>query len=364
MFNDVYKNKKVLVTGHTGFKGSWLTMWLLKLGARICGISDRIPTSPSLFEDLDLVSSIEHHICDVNDRSQLQIIVESFEPDFVFHLAAESLVSEAYTDPLKTLRVNVLGTACVLDVLRACNRKCVAIVITSDKCYENFEWVWGYRETDSIGGKDIYSASKGAAELIVHAYFCTFFNHEQSKVRVASARAGNVIGGGDWAKGRLVVDCVKSWASGKSVNIRSPLSTRPWQHVLEPLSGYLMLGLKLSLDRSLSGESFNFGPRPDQNKSVMQLLNDLAVRWGWAESSAAYTLDENVNLNEAGALRLNCDKASEILEWEACLDYQLLTQFVADWYHGYFEGESAVVLTGVQMNNYFSLARQQKLSWV
>jgi len=276
MFDGKYQGKRVLITGHTGFKGAWLTAWLLKLGAKVCGVSDRIPSNPSIFAEIGLEQKIEHHFCDIRDLAAFSNILECFEPHFVFHLAAQPIVSVSYDDPVDTISTNVMGTTVLLEALRRWNKECSVVVITSDKCYENVEWAWGYKETDQLGGRDIYSGSKGAAEVIFHAYYSSFFMGKESKVKLASGRAGNVIGGGDWAKDRIVVDCMKSWAEGRSVEIRCPEATRPWQHVLEPLSGYLTLGVNLTSAKTLSGESFNFGPRAEQTKTVLQLLTDLS----------------------------------------------------------------------------------------
>ena len=279
VFSNIYKEKKVLVTGHTGFKGTWLTAWLLNLGAQVIGISKDIPTQPSMFEILGLKDKIQHHLIDIRDFDLLNQVITSEKPDFVFHLAAQAIVSTSYSEPMETISSNVMGTTKVLETLRVSNHECTAIIITSDKAYDNVEQVWGYKENDPMGGKDIYSGSKGAAELIFKSYFHSFFKSDESNVRVAVARAGNVIGGGDWAKDRLVVDCMKSWSNKKIVEIRSPLATRPWQHVLEPLSGYLNLGQLLFNDSSLNGEGFNFGPLAEQNQNVKQVVKDLSQYW-------------------------------------------------------------------------------------
>jgi len=252
MFSDIYKGKKVLVTGHTGFKGTWLTTWLLSLDADVIGISKDIPTQPSMFEILGLEDKIQHHNIDIRDISALSQVITDEKPDFVFHLAAQAIVSISYDDPLDTISSNLMGTTNLLESLRISNHQCTAIIITSDKAYDNVEQIWGYKENDPMGGKDIYSGSKGASELIFKSYYHSFFKSEESSVRLAVARAGNVIGGGDWAQDRIVVDCVEAWSKPKSVEIRSPGATRPWQHVLEPLSGYLNLGQELYNDRGLN----------------------------------------------------------------------------------------------------------------
>lgn len=363
MFDNIYLGKKVLVTGHTGFKGAWLTSWLLKLGANVCGISIDVPTQPSMFEEMKLKDRIEHHISDVCDYDKTNSIISNFKPDFIFHLAAQAIVSLSYESPLDTIKTNVIGTATLLECLRNITHSCTVILITSDKCYENVEWVWGYKETDALGGKDIYSGSKGAAEVIIHAYQKSFFE-AGSNVRMATARAGNVIGGGDWAKDRIVVDCMKNWAVGERVEIRSPEATRPWQHVLEPLSGYLTLGSKLSNDSKLNGESFNFGPKSEQNHTVLDLLKDLSRFWDFETSENMYDVTDNIPFHEAGLLKLNCDKALFHLKWEANLGYEQCVKFVSEWYFSFYQMQPNVYeLTMRQLESYENLAIQRKLIW-
>lgn len=365
MFANIYSGKKVLVTGHTGFKGTWLTCWLLELGANVVGISKDIPTQPSMFEELKLDEKISHHILNICDKEKLSEIFNREKPDFVFHLAAQAIVSTSYANPLETIQTNVLGTANVLDCLRDFKHDCTAIIITSDKCYENVEWYWGYKETDHMGGKDIYSASKGAAELIFHAYQMSFFNQKDSKVRLASARAGNVIGGGDWAQDRIVADCVRSWSKNEVVEIRSPNATRPWQHVLEPLSGYLALGQALSQDKNIHGESFNFGPRAEQNHTVVELLKDLSEYWDFKSSADCYKVTENRPFNEAGLLKLNCDKALFILKWQAALNYSYTVKFVSEWYFKFYRQKTVDMydFTLEQIRQFEKIAKEERIRW-
>jgi len=364
MLTDTYKGKKVFITGHTGFKGSWLSTWLLKMGATVCGFSDRIPTQPAAFEVLDLESRIDHHAGDIRDIAALRQAIEAFEPDFVFHLAAQSLVSVSYQNPVDTITTNVVGTVNVLEALRLWNGPCTAVLITSDKCYENVEWVWGYKETDHLGGRDIYSGSKGAAEVVIHAYYHSFFTRPDNRVRLATARAGNVIGGGDWAADRIVADCVRSWSRGEAVEIRNPSATRPWQHVLEPLSGYLALAAALAQRDDLRGESFNFGPRAEQNHTVLQLLGDLSKHWNFASPDQAYKVTDQIPFHEAGLLKLNCDKALFHLRWEASLDYRECVDLVGQWYHAYYrEGTDMYALTLNQIDAYEEKARTRGLPW-
>jgi len=364
MFGQIYAGKRVLVTGHTGFKGSWLTTWLLKLGAKVAGLSDCIPTEPSMFEKTGLANNIEHHLGDVRDLAAVRKVIEEFKPDFVFHLAAQAIVSTSYSDPLGTISTNVIGTANVLEALRLVNPECVAVMITSDKCYENVEWVWGYKETDHLGGKDIYSGSKGAAEVIFHSYFHSFFAREDHPVRLATGRAGNVIGGGDWAKDRIVVDCMRNWSEGRPVEIRSPRATRPWQHVMEPLSVYLTLGAALNAAPSLRGESFNFGPRSEQNRTVLDLLSDLSAHWQFARPDDAYRVTADIPFHEAGLLKLNCDKALFHLKWESNLEYRDCVKFVSEWYYGFYKTESNMFdLTVAQIEQYERRATERELVW-
>lgn len=364
MFANSYSNKRVLVTGHTGFKGSWLTAWLLKLGATVAGISKDIPTVPSAFQEMHLEPRISHYMGDVRDLAFATKVIADFQPDFVFHLAAQAIVSSSYEAPLETISNNVMGTATILEVLRLLNLNCTAVIITSDKCYENVEWVWGYRETDRLGGRDIYSGSKGAAEVIFHSYYHSFFTGPDNQVRLGTGRAGNVIGGGDWAKDRIVADCMRSWAGGKPVEIRSPSATRPWQHVLEPLSGYLLLGADLSRDAKLLGESFNFGPRAEQNHTVLQLLSDLASYWSIGKDDA-YRVTADIPFHEAGLLKLNCDKSLAALKWEATLDYADCVRLVSEWYYRYYRknGADMQAMTMEQINYYEERARARSLAW-
>ena len=363
MFNNLFFEKKVLITGHTGFKGTWLTAWLLKLGAKVVGISNELPSSPSMFDELGLAGKITDHREDIRDLARLKAIFLDEKPDFVFHLAAQAIVSKSYLDPIETFSTNVMGTANVLESLRFLDKKCTCVVITSDKCYDNVEWVWGYKETDAMGGKDIYSGSKGAAELVFKSYFHSFFK-ENKHVRLASARAGNVIGGGDWASDRIVPDCMRAWHRGQSVEIRSPRATRPWQHVLEPLSGYLNLAHDLSQDAGLHGESFNFGPKSENSHTVKTLLEDLAAFWHFEKLDNAYRVTGDVPFHEAGLLKLNCDKALFHLKWLPTLEYPQLIEMTSGWYYDFYKkGAEMWPVTMAQIGQYESLAAQKKLQW-
>ena len=363
-FGNAYAGRKVLVTGHTGFKGSWLTAWLLRLGAEVCGYSKGLPSDPSLFELGTMDREIRHEIGDVRDEARMSSVIASFRPDYVFHLAAQAIVSLSYNDPLETFSTNVMGTACVLQALRGVDWPCVATIITSDKCYENVEWPWGYRETDRLGGKDVYSASKGSAELAFHAFLHSFFSKPDTPVRLATTRAGNVIGGGDWAADRIVADCIRSWTNGATVEIRSPRATRPWQHVLEPLSGYLSLAATMSYESDLHGESFNFGPRAEQNHTVVRLLQDLAVVWGHEEPTKSFAVVGNIPFHEAGLLKLSCDKALLRLRWEPNLSYEECVTMTGGWYKNVLKDKrDALAVTTEQIGHYERLAGERRRVW-
>jgi CDP-glucose 4,6-dehydratase len=365
MFKGCYSGKKVLVTGHTGFKGSWLTAWLLKLEAEVVGVSKDIPTNPSMFEETGLAGRISHCQADIRDLDAMKALVAEVQPDYVFHLAAQAIVSVSYSDPVETFTTNTIGTMNILEALRRLNHPCVLVLITSDKCYDNVEWVWGYRETDALGGRDVYSGSKGAAELVIKSYLHSFFHSADNPVRLGVGRAGNVIGGGDWAKDRIVVDCMCAWNDGRTVEIRSPKATRPWQHVLEPLSGYLTLGMALTESNDeLHGGAFNFGPRAEQNRTVVELLGDLGCYWGFNSSEDAYRITDNRPFHEAGLLKLNCDKALFHLKWEPNLDYAETIRMVSEWYYAYYREKCDMyAYTQGQLDKYERLAKERSRVW-
>jgi CDP-glucose 4,6-dehydratase len=363
MENPFWKGKKVLITGNSGFKGSWLSLWLLSLGAKVVGLSKDIPSTPSLFEVLDLETRCSHHWGDIREFAFVRDLIDEVRPDFLFHLAAQAIVSKSYDNPLETISTNVLGTANILEALRVANRSCVAVIITSDKCYDNVEWEWGYRENDRLGGKDVYSGSKGAAELVSRSYFESFFRGGD-KVRIATARAGNVIGGGDWANDRIVADCMRAWSVGDIVTIRCPNATRPWQHVLEPLSGYLELAQALALRKELWGESFNFGPDEKNDFTVLQLLRDLSASWSQMKKQDYYQVVAGTKFHEAGLLKLNCDKARFHLKWQPTLDYPELIEFTSKWYQEYYQGYVDMYqFTSEQINSYQIIANNKEMLW-
>ncbi len=354
-----FLNKTVLVTGHTGFKGSWLTSWLKLLGAKIIGISLDPPTSTSHFFSARIANDIDDFRIDIRDRENLIQKIVSSKPDFVFHLAAQPIVKKSYIDPLETWDTNVIGTINVLEALRSLRNQCTAVIITSDKCYDNVEWEWGYRENDALGGPDPYSASKGAAEIAIRSYYKSYFKDPNNGIKIASARAGNVIGGGDWAESRIVPDCIKAWTNKEIVSLRNPLSTRPWQHVLEPLGGYLTLASELCNNDNLHGESFNFGPPAHQNHSVISLVEEMAKHWPLVK----WDIPEEVNkaFYESGLLKLNCDKALHLLQWQAVLNFADTVRLTAEWYMNFYDNsENIGKITDSQIIKYQNLLLKHK----
>ena len=362
MIKNSFNGSTVLITGHTGFKGAWLTAWLKQLGAKVVGMALDPPTNPSHFVAANLADGITDLRIDIRDRAALESSIVNTQPDFVFHLAAQALVRRSYNDPIETWQTNVLGTLHVLEALRKLDKACAAVIITSDKCYDNVEWVWGYRETDGMGGPDPYSASKGAAELAIRSHIKSYFPKATSKVRIASARAGNVIGGGDWAADRIVPDCVKAWSTNNSVELRNPYSTRPWQHVLEPLSGYLNLAIALSQRPELHGEPFNFGPQVQQNHTVLELLQQMAFYWDqvrYQDMSGSVT-----GPYESGLLKLNCDKALHFLQWYAVMGFEDTVRMTAEWYRAYYNKmEKIALVTNSQISAYTLISQQRGLNW-
>ena len=358
----IFRDRKVLVTGHTGFKGSWLSLWLHQLGADVVGLSLNVPTQPSHFEAAGMADFLLEYRVDLRDGENVCRVIRETRPDFVFHLAAQALVRRAYADPASTYATNLMGTVNVLEGLRTLENPCVAVLITSDKCYNNVEWEWGYRETDALGGPDPYSASKGAAELAIRSYVQSYFPGNGA-VRIGVARAGNVIGGGDWAEDRIVPDCVRAWSRGETVPLRNPLATRPWQHVLEPLSGYLNLAIALHKRADLHGEPFNFGPAAHQDHSVGALVSAMARHWDkvrWEDIS-----DQNSGPYESGLLKLNCDKALHHLGWHAIWDFDATVRETALWYRRYYDDtqKSIADFSLQQTAAYVTEAKRQGLVW-
>jgi CDP-glucose 4,6-dehydratase len=364
MFDGVYNGRRVLVTGNTGFKGSWLTLWLLDLGATVAGYSLGVPTEPSNFVASGLRERIRHVDGDVRDRDRLARALDDFQPDCVFHLAAQALVRRSYADPITTFETNAFGTLNLLEALRTRPSVRAAVLITSDKSYRNVEWPWGYRETDTLGGEDPYSGSKACAELIAHSYHHSFFRSRSDLARIATTRAGNVIGGGDWAQDRIVPDAVRAWSSGATLTVRHPRATRPWQHVLEPLSGYLRLGQQLlAHDARVVGEAYNFGPDATVNEPVEALLGLMARAW----PSAEWRVDESTRnaQPESTLLKLSCDKALAHLGWRAALSFPDAVGMTIDWYRRFYEspGAGMFAFSSEQVRAYSARACAAGLPW-
>jgi len=360
-FKKTFFNKKILITGNTGFKGCWLTLWFLRLGAKVIGVSNGLPSNPSLFEILNLKKKIKFYKYDITDYKKLSNIVKKEKPDYIFHLAAQALVLRSYKKPLETVRTNIIGTANVLETLKLIKKKCVCIIITSDKCYENLELKRGYKETDLLGGKDIYSSSKASAEIISSSYFRTFLKFKKN-IRVGVARAGNVIGGGDWAENRIIPDWYRCFSKKKTLFIRYPNSTRPWQHVLEPLSGYLTLAVNLTQKKINNGEVFNFGPKPSQDEKVLSLIKKLN------KSSDLFSRNTiritRGKFYESGLLKLNCSKAEKLLRWKANLNLLQLISFISEWYSNYYTNKKKIFdISMGQIKNFEKIAKENEIFW-
>jgi CDP-glucose 4,6-dehydratase len=348
--NTVDKNfwngKRVFLTGHTGFKGSWMSLWLSSLGAIVKGYSLQPPTSPSLFEIAKIDSLIDSEIGDIRELNKLKRGMLNFGPDILIHMAAQPLVRYSYKAPVETYEVNVLGTVNVLESARSCNNLKAIINITTDKCYENVEWDKSYKEDDPMGGYDPYSSSKGCAELLTSAYRCSFF--QDQGVGLASVRAGNVIGGGDWAGDRLIPDILRSFEKNTPVMIRNPKSTRPWQHVLEPLSGYIILAQKLYTNPIKYSEGWNFGPYADDVRPVSWILDKMINKW----DGAKWNIDRGIQPHEARYLKLDISKAKEKLYWEPTWNLEKALNLIIDWHEQYLEGEDMKEVSLRQIESY------------
>lgn len=360
LYKNIYRNKKVFVTGHTGFKGSWLVMWLKELGAEVCGYSLDASTQPNHISLLAIDN--QSIINDITNKEAISNAIKEFRPDIVFHLAAQSLVRPSYEKPVETFETNVIGTLNVFEACRHTDSVQAIINVTSDKCYENREWLWGYRENDPMGGFDPYSASKGCSEIVTSSYRNSFFNIEKygesHNTLLASVRAGNVIGGGDWAFDRLIPDIMKSTAKNLEVIIRSPSATRPWQHVLEPLSGYLLLGQKLLEGLKEYADAWNFGPNHDGSIQVIEVLKLLKEYW----SKINYKLQQNSkNPHEASLLKLDCSKANFLLNWKPVWDINSTIKKTVEWYKSYYENNE--VLSKDDLNNYIKDAKKKNIIW-
>ncbi len=360
---DIFNEKIVLVTGHTGFKGSWLSAWLGLLGAKVVGVSNALPSDPCNYQVSSLDNVLKDNRIDILDEKAIHDLIIDIQPDFIFHLAAQALVRPSYEKPVETFLTNAIGSANILEALRSLEKSVTAVMITSDKAYDNVEWNWGYRETDNLGGKDPYSASKGMAELAIKSYVESYFNSPNSNIRIGITRAGNVIGGGDWAVDRIVPDCMMAWSENNVVDVRSPLATRPWQHVLEPLSGYLALATELFQRDSKHGEAYNFGPTSSQNRSVGELINEMSKYWEnvrWNDISKS-----SQHVHEAGLLKLNCDKALADLNWLPTLEFEETVRFTVEWYKEYYKSPQASMysFTKNQISEYVDIAENRSISW-
>jgi CDP-glucose 4,6-dehydratase len=342
-----WHGKRVLVTGHTGFKGSWLTLWLSSMGAEVSGYALAPPTTPSVFTELGLAHGIGSVVADVRDAQRLKDALVAAEPDIVLHLAAQPLVRHSYADPVGTYATNVLGTVHLLEAVRGCPGVRVVVNVTSDKSYENREWEWGYRETDPMGGHDPYSSSKGCSELITAAYRSSFFR--DGATALASARAGNVIGGGDWAEDRLVPDILRAFAGGAKAEIRNPDAIRPWQHILEPLSGYLALAERLWHDGAAYAEAWNFGPFDADARRVSWIADALAREWG---DDAAWVADERQHPHEATYLKLDISKAQQRLGWRPRWSLEEALGRVVAWHRAWLAGDDVRALSLQQIDDY------------
>ncbi|MBF0096775.1 MAG: CDP-glucose 4,6-dehydratase [Magnetococcales bacterium] len=343
-----WQGRRVLLTGHSGFKGGWLALWLLRMGAKVCGVALAPPSCPNLFEEAGIGAAMPSHLVDIRDLAGLQSVLQAWQPEIVIHMAAQALVRASYSDPVGTYTSNVLGTVHVLEAVRHTASVRVVINVTSDKCYENREWYWGYREEEAMGGHDPYSSSKGCAELVSSAYRRSFF--QASGVALASVRAGNVIGGGDWAQDRLVPDILRAFARGEAVVIRHPQALRPWQHVLEPLSGYLLLAQRLFAEGERFAGGWNFGPQDGDVRPVQWVVERMCRAWG---EGATWRGDGGVvHPHEAHLLRLDSSKARMRLGWQSRWPLAIALQQCVAWQRGWLAGQSARQLCMEQIAAY------------
>jgi len=350
-----WRGRKVFLTGHTGFKGSWLSLWLESLGASVTGYALSPPTKPSLFEQANIANSVRSICADVRDFPRVKAAIAECSPEVLIHMAAQSVVRRGYEDPIETYSSNVMGTVNVLEALRQLRQPCVVVNVTSDKCYANREWVWGYREDEAMGGRDPYSNSKGCAELVTSAYRDSFFPPtllDQHGIAVATARAGNAIGGGDWTSDQLIPDLMRAFLEGYPCPIRNPSAIRPWQFVIEPLRGYLMLAERLAQDAARFAGGWNFGPAGADAKPVSWIADELAQSWG---NGASWKRDTAVHPPEAHFLRLDASKASTYLEWHPLLSLRQALGWIVEWYRAFQRGGDLKMLTRMQIERYEAL---------
>ena len=348
-----WKDKHVFLTGHTGFKGGWLSLWLSSMGAKVTGYALAPNTNPNFFEVAKVADDLEQsHIADIRDLGRLQKAIADAKPEIIIHMAAQPLVRYSYSNPVETYATNVMGTVHVLESIRHVNSVRAAVIVTTDKCYENKEWTWGYRENEPMGGYDPYSNSKGCAELVTSAYRQSYFPVEKylkHQVAIASARAGNVIGGGDWSEDRLIPDAIKAFEAKQSLVIRNPLATRPWQHVLEPLSGYLVLAQALYEEGAKFDGAWNFGPRDDDARVVQEVINLLIKNWG---SVADWTQDQREQPHEAHSLKLDCSKAHQYLNWTPRWNLEEAIENITQWHHAYQKQSNLREISWQQISKY------------
>jgi CDP-glucose 4,6-dehydratase len=349
-----WKGKKVFMTGHTGFKGGWLSLWLQEMGAIVKGYSLPAPTSPSLFEEAKVGMRMSNEEGDIRDFTHLRQVISEFKPEIVFHMAAQPLVRLSYEDPMETYSTNVMGTVYLLEAVKQVGGVKAVVNITSDKCYENREWVWGYREDEAMGGYDPYSNSKGCAELVASSYRQSFFNKDkyaEHGCALASVRAGNVIGGGDWADDRLIPDMLKAFSNNKAVEIRSPHAIRPWQHVLEPLSGYITIAEHLYEHGCDFAEGWNFGPKDEDAKPVEWIVNTLTSVWG---DDASWSLSEGEHPHEAHYLKLDCSKAKMRLNWQPVWDLEHTLTKIVNWQKAWLDKQDMQQYTINEIKEYMT----------
>ena len=353
----IFHQKKVIITGHTGFKGSWLSLWLSLSGAKVLGISNKILTNPSNYGAINLKKNVNSKKIDIRNLNQLKKTILNFKPDYIFHLAAQSLVKMSYLNPIYTYETNTIGTLNILESIRFLKNRCNVVLITSDKSYKNLEIKRGYKETDLLGGVDPYSSSKASAELIIQTYIKTFLKDKRN-ISVAIARAGNVIGGGDWSLNRLIPDCVKSWSKNRKVSIRSPKATRPWQHVLEALSGYIILSYNLSKNRKLNGEVFNFGPSNKKEFTVIDVIQNMKKDW---KKVSWKLIKKNKFHYESNLLKLNSSKAKKFLKWKSVLSFNETIKLVSSWYKNYYEKRKDIKMISIQQIKYYEKIFNQRI---
>lgn len=348
MDTNYWKGRKVFITGHTGFKGSWLSLYLQTLGAQVCGYSLPPSTNTSLYTEANIGDEIDSVFGDIRDFKKLSSAINEFQPSTIIHLAAQAIVSESYHSPLETYEINVMGTANLLESIRNLDSIEAAVIVTTDKCYENKEWVWSYRENEALGGNDPYSSSKACAELVTSSYRKSFFNGKNKKVAISTARAGNVLGGGDWAKDRLIPDLINSLSQNKCGIIRNPTAIRPWQHVLEPLTGYLLLAEK-SADSNAYADSWNFGPTPNDCRPVSWVADQVTNMW----SKHATWKSENIDsFKESHTLKLDSSKAHSLLGWQPKTELKDALKLTVEWFQAFNSGDSAKEITQKQIQTY------------